>query len=256
MAEICIASDNSAVNDDRKTISSFLAGKNIFVTGGTGFLGTVLIERLLSSTPDIGKIYVLIRAKNGYSPESRIQNLMRKVVSSKMQISRLVSCRSRTIIKSVLRKANQRPRWLISADAKIVWPAEFSRTAADLNVPKKLVFWLREFRFRHLECLWRWLASSSNWGWVCSASCVVVLWALLELLIWSSIPHDLLNTRTMICAFLSKQLRLPINLQLNSSSAHNNCSRTSLLNVAFNSADAYAALLIIMSKQLRAPRIM
>lgn len=82
MEEISIASDNSnEVNDDRSTIASFLAGKNIFVTGGTGFLGTVLLERLLSATPKIGNIYVLIRAKNGYSAEDRIKRLMSKVVS-------------------------------------------------------------------------------------------------------------------------------------------------------------------------------
>lgn len=80
MEEIKIASDNST-SDDRVSIANFLDGKNVFVTGGTGFLGTVLIERLLNATPKIGKIYVLIREKNGYSPESRIKRLMSKVVS-------------------------------------------------------------------------------------------------------------------------------------------------------------------------------
>lgn len=82
MEEICIASDiSSKVNDDIPTIASFLAGKNIFITGGTGFLGTVLIERLLSATDDIGNIYVLIRGKNGFSPELRIKRMMSKTVS-------------------------------------------------------------------------------------------------------------------------------------------------------------------------------
>lgn len=43
------------------TIADFYANKSVFVTGGTGFLGTVLIEALLSTSPDIGKIYVLVR---------------------------------------------------------------------------------------------------------------------------------------------------------------------------------------------------
>lgn len=82
MEEISNASDIcNDVNDDRPTIASFLAGKNIFITGGTGFLGTVLIERLLSATPDIGKVYILIRGKNGFTPEERIKRLMSKVVS-------------------------------------------------------------------------------------------------------------------------------------------------------------------------------
>ena len=82
MEEICIASDNNAnVIEDRISIASFLSGKNVFITGATGFLGTILIERLLSATPKIGKIYCLIRAKNGFSAENRIERLMAKVVS-------------------------------------------------------------------------------------------------------------------------------------------------------------------------------
>lgn len=64
----------------KKTIAEFFDGKNIFITGGTGFLGTVLIEHLLSATPNIGNIYLLIRAKRGFSVESRIQRLLSKAV--------------------------------------------------------------------------------------------------------------------------------------------------------------------------------
>lgn len=62
------------------TIPEFYAGKNIFITGGTGFLGTVLIEALLSSTPKIGKIYLLIRDKYGSDTRERIRRLMSKQV--------------------------------------------------------------------------------------------------------------------------------------------------------------------------------
>lgn len=79
MEEISIASD--LTNDGQPSIAQFLSGKNIFITGGTGFLGTLIIERLLSATPELGKIYVLIRAKNGYSAESRIERMMSKTVS-------------------------------------------------------------------------------------------------------------------------------------------------------------------------------
>jgi len=74
---------SEATSADSIPIAKFLAGKNVFITGGTGFLGTVLIERLLSATSEIGNIYLLIRGKNGYTPESRIARLMSKVVSSK-----------------------------------------------------------------------------------------------------------------------------------------------------------------------------
>jgi fatty acyl-CoA reductase len=42
------------------------------VTGSTGFLGKVLVEKLLRSCPDIGNIYVLMRKKKGKEPSQRV----------------------------------------------------------------------------------------------------------------------------------------------------------------------------------------
>ncbi|CAN5899858.1 HAD-IB family hydrolase [soil metagenome] len=36
-------------------------GKNVLLTGGTGFLGTALVEKMLRSLPDLGGLYLLIR---------------------------------------------------------------------------------------------------------------------------------------------------------------------------------------------------
>src|SRR5689334_2082087 len=38
-----------------------LRGKSIFITGTTGFVGKVLVEKILRDVPEIGRIYVLIR---------------------------------------------------------------------------------------------------------------------------------------------------------------------------------------------------
>ncbi|XP_046419389.1 putative fatty acyl-CoA reductase CG5065 [Neodiprion fabricii] len=57
-------------------IQQFYAGQKIFITGGTGFLGTVLIEKLLQSCRDIGKIYILIRPKKEKSVEERLDALL------------------------------------------------------------------------------------------------------------------------------------------------------------------------------------
>lgn len=63
-------------------IQSFYRGKNIFVTGGTGLMGKVLIEKLLYSCSDLNKIYVLVRPKRGHTPEIRIDEMFKLPVSN------------------------------------------------------------------------------------------------------------------------------------------------------------------------------
>ncbi|EDW75357.2 uncharacterized protein Dwil_GK20125 [Drosophila willistoni] len=56
------------------SISSAFKDQEIFVTGGTGFLGKALIEKLLRSCTSLGKIYVLLRPKKGQSVEQRLKD--------------------------------------------------------------------------------------------------------------------------------------------------------------------------------------
>lgn len=53
-------------------LPQFYAGRNIFITGATGFMGKVLIERLLSTCPDVGRLHLLMRNKKGDAPEKRL----------------------------------------------------------------------------------------------------------------------------------------------------------------------------------------
>ncbi|CAM0871457.1 unnamed protein product [Alopecurus aequalis] len=62
-------------------IQEFLGGKNFLITGGTGFLAKVLIEKILRTNPDVGKIYVLIKAKDG---EAAFQRLRNEVVDTEL----------------------------------------------------------------------------------------------------------------------------------------------------------------------------
>lgn len=56
-------------------IQDFYADSTIFVTGATGFLGKLLIEKLLRSCPTIRKIYILVRPKKGKEIASRVQEI-------------------------------------------------------------------------------------------------------------------------------------------------------------------------------------
>ncbi|XP_053621814.1 fatty acyl-CoA reductase 1-like isoform X2 [Plodia interpunctella] len=56
-------------------IPEFFAGKHIFVTGATGFMGKVLVERLLWTCPEVGRVYLLMRTKRDQAPEQRLKEL-------------------------------------------------------------------------------------------------------------------------------------------------------------------------------------
>lgn len=55
-------------------IVKFLRGKCFFITGATGFLAKVLIEKILRTVPDVGKIYLLIKAKNKEAATERLKS--------------------------------------------------------------------------------------------------------------------------------------------------------------------------------------
>lgn len=62
-------------------MQQFYQNRTIFLTGGTGFLGKVIMEKLLR-TCNIDTIYVLIRSKKGKDIATRIEDLINDVVSS------------------------------------------------------------------------------------------------------------------------------------------------------------------------------
>ncbi|CAI8616327.1 unnamed protein product, partial [Vicia faba] len=55
-------------------MQDFLKGKTILVTGATGFLAKVFIEKILRIQPEIQKLYLLLRASNTDLAAHRLQN--------------------------------------------------------------------------------------------------------------------------------------------------------------------------------------
>jgi fatty acyl-CoA reductase len=49
------------------------SGKKILLTGGTGFLGTALVEKIFRSLPDLGHLYLLVRPSRGKSAAERFE---------------------------------------------------------------------------------------------------------------------------------------------------------------------------------------
>ncbi|KAH8388653.1 hypothetical protein KR093_011728, partial [Drosophila rubida] len=66
-----IAPNSRNSNIMESEIQSFYKNKTVFITGGTGFLGKVTIEKLLRST-QVKRIYILVRPKKGVSISDRI----------------------------------------------------------------------------------------------------------------------------------------------------------------------------------------
>jgi alcohol-forming fatty acyl-CoA reductase len=53
-------------------IVNFYKDKTIFITGGSGFMGKVLVEKLLYSCSDLKQIMILMRPKRGKTGAERV----------------------------------------------------------------------------------------------------------------------------------------------------------------------------------------
>ncbi|KAM7293388.1 fatty acyl-CoA reductase 1 [Ixodes scapularis] len=71
--------------EETTDIAEFFAGKSVFLTGITGFLGKVLLEKMLRSCPDIGNIFVLIREKKGQKGRDRLKQILNEVLFERVQ---------------------------------------------------------------------------------------------------------------------------------------------------------------------------
>jgi nucleoside-diphosphate-sugar epimerase len=71
--------------DGVREIQQLFRGAGVFVTGGTGFLGKVLLAKLLRACPDIRTVFLLMRSKKGKSQEKRFAELFEGKVSEIMR---------------------------------------------------------------------------------------------------------------------------------------------------------------------------
>jgi thioester reductase-like protein len=56
---------------DSFQISRYLCGRHIFLSGVTGFLGKLLLEKIIREMPEVGSVTVLVRAQDGTRAQKR-----------------------------------------------------------------------------------------------------------------------------------------------------------------------------------------
>nr|XP_033205679.1 fatty acyl-CoA reductase wat-like [Bombus vancouverensis nearcticus] len=68
---------NRQLSEEKKNCGSqirrFYAGKQILLTGCTGYLGTIILEKILRTCTEISKIYVMIREKKNMEVKERLE---------------------------------------------------------------------------------------------------------------------------------------------------------------------------------------
>ncbi|RRT37835.1 hypothetical protein B296_00038895 [Ensete ventricosum] len=54
-------------------IVEFLKDKSILITGSTGFLAKIFVEKVLRVQPDVKRLFLLVRAADAASADQRVQ---------------------------------------------------------------------------------------------------------------------------------------------------------------------------------------
>uniref|UniRef100_A0A146LDG8 Fatty acyl-CoA reductase n=1 Tax=Lygus hesperus TaxID=30085 RepID=A0A146LDG8_LYGHE len=73
-----------SIDTSKSEIVSFFKDKNVFITGASGFLGRLLVEKLLRVC-EVKKLYILVRTKKGTSPRERLQSIFQVQVMDKLR---------------------------------------------------------------------------------------------------------------------------------------------------------------------------
>ncbi|CAL1679544.1 unnamed protein product [Lasius platythorax] len=94
------------VNTAESEIAQFFSGRKVLVTGGLGFLGKLLIEKLLRSCPNIATLYVFVRRKDGKSPRERVHQLAEMPLYERLKGEQPDFLQKLTVIESDLDTTN------------------------------------------------------------------------------------------------------------------------------------------------------
>lgn len=79
-------------------IADFYEGRSVFITGATGFMGKVLVEKLLRSCPKIACLYLLMRQ----TPKKDVQTRREELLNNPVKWTR----HCRVIVQALTRPAS------------------------------------------------------------------------------------------------------------------------------------------------------
>jgi fatty acyl-CoA reductase len=74
------AMDEKSIHHRKSNILELFRGSQVLITGGTGFMGQILMEKLLRSC-QIDKLYLIIRPKKGLTEKERLNKIFNDFVS-------------------------------------------------------------------------------------------------------------------------------------------------------------------------------
>ncbi|XP_075737404.1 putative fatty acyl-CoA reductase CG5065 [Rhipicephalus microplus] len=69
-------------------LARFFARSSVLITGVTGFVGKVLLEKILRSCADVGSIYLIVRGKRGLRAEDRIADILKMQLFQRLRQER------------------------------------------------------------------------------------------------------------------------------------------------------------------------
>jgi fatty acyl-CoA reductase len=63
-------------------MQAYYKEKTIFITGTTGFVGKVVLEKILRSLPEFKRMYIMVRSKKGVTDQQRLNDIFKSELFS------------------------------------------------------------------------------------------------------------------------------------------------------------------------------